>query len=520
MLLGPDLAGALVRETLIPVQRVMANYPEPDDLSPPEGWSVPERRMWSAFRDGSVLDLRSGSAADDDPATGPTWGPERQLRAHVIALLLLDGPPASPGKVRALRVTGARVTGELDLASATINCEIDFDACSFSDALGLRHATTLAVCLQGSHLPELSAETLRCPLLDMGDAVVEGNVWLQGSAISTDLTLDRAKIGGWVNGNLLTIGSWFNGRFGLSIGSWLALASARIGGVDLRQADIGHAEGTEPALGAHLLTCDTFWASDVRVAHGIILSGAQINGEALLSKAVVHGAPSDEPAIRLDEIRARRLVIDTARTATRSVSLRGATIGRLVDRPEGGPLLNLDALTYERLEPLAPRSTRTRLTWLKESLGGQYMPQPYEQLAAAYRALGHDSEARRVLRAKYRHHRSALPWTTKIWDWLQDVVAGYGYRPALAGGWLFALTLLGTIVFSIYEPHHSEPGRGPAFNPTVYTLDLLLPIIDFGQEKAFTPAGGPQWFAYVLIASGWVLATTLVAGLTRVLGRS
>ncbi|QYX75838.1 hypothetical protein [Streptomyces akebiae] len=87
----------------------------------------------------------------------------------------------------------------------------------------------------------------------------------------------------------------------------------------------------------------------------------------------------------------------------------GATIGKLVDRPQGGPLLELDALTYERLEPLPPRSTSIRLAWLKESLSGQYLFQPYEQLAAAYRVLGHDGEARGVLRAKHRHHRSTLP---------------------------------------------------------------------------------------------------------------
>ncbi|MFF4219310.1 hypothetical protein [Streptomyces nondiastaticus] len=109
---------------------------------------------------------------------------------------------------------------------------------------------------------------------------------------------------------------------------------------------------------------------------------------------------------------------------------------------------------------------------------------------------------------------------TKIWDWLQDVVAGYGYRPTLAGMWLIGLTLLGTLIFSIDEPHRSEPGRGPSFNAIIYTLDLLLPIIDFGQEKAFIPASGLQWFAYLLVALGWLLAITLVAGLTRVLGRS
>ncbi|MCL6735929.1 hypothetical protein [Streptomyces neyagawaensis] len=300
----------------------MANRPEPDDLSPPEEWSAPERRLWSAFRAGSMLDLRTGVATGDAPAGGAEWGPERQIRADVIALLLLDGPPATPGKVRALRVSGARVTGELDLTSATVDCEIDFDACSFSDVLSLRHATTLAVYLCGSHLPELSAEALHCPSLDMRDAVVEGNVWIQASDFTIDLNLDRAKVGGWINGNVLTIGTWFNGRFGLSVGKWLSLASARIGGVDLRQADIGLSGGTEEALGAHLLACDTFWASEIRVAHGIILSGAQITGEAVLSKAVVHGTPSGRPAIRLDEIHARRLEIDTAREDAESVSLR------------------------------------------------------------------------------------------------------------------------------------------------------------------------------------------------------
>lgn len=489
-------------------------------MSPPQDWSASERRLWSAFRDGSMLDLRTGVAAEDDPASGAAWGPERQIRAHAIALLLLGGPPASPGKIRALRVTGARVTGELDLTSAIIDCEIDFDACSFSEVLSLRHASTLAVYLQKSHLPELSAEALRCPVLDMRDAVVEGNVWIQASDFTIDLNLDRAKVGGWINGNVVTIGTWFNGRFGLTVGKWLSLSSARIGGVDLRQAQIGLSGGTEEALGAHLLTCDTFWASDIRVAHGIILSGAQINGDAVLSQAAVHGALSGKPAIRLDGIYARRLDIDTARSDVESVSLRGAAIGNLIDRPQGGPLLELDALTYDRLEPLPPRSTRSRLAWLRESLGDQYLPQPYEQLAAAYRLLGHDSEAHRVLRAKHRHHRSTLPWTTKIWDWLQDAVAGYGYRPALAGGWLVALTLLGTLVFSLNEPQRSEPGRGPAFNPTVYTLDLLLPIIDFGQDRAFVSGSGQQWFAYALVALGWILATTLVAGLTRVLGRS
>jgi hypothetical protein len=54
----------------------------------------------------------------------------------------------------------------------------------------------------------------------------------------------------------------------------------------------------------------------------------------------------------------------------------------------------------------------------------------------------------------------------------------------------------------------------------VYTLDLLLPVIDFGQEHAYQPRGAAQWLAYGLIAAGWILATTVAAGLTRVLNRT
>jgi hypothetical protein len=49
----------------------------------------------------------------------------------------------------------------------------------------------------------------------------------------------------------------------------------------------------------------------------------------------------------------------------------------------------------------------------------------------------------------------------------------------------------------------------------MYTLDLLLPLVDLGQEQHFTPSGWTIWFAYLLIAAGWTLATTVATGITR-----
>ena len=57
-------------------------------------------------------------------------------------------------------------------------------------------------------------------------------------------------------------------------------------------------------------------------------------------------------------------------------------------------------------------------------------------------------------------------------------------------------------------------------DPALYALDLLLPVINLGQDGAWKPAGAGQWFATALVLLGWVLATTVAAGATRLLRRN
>jgi hypothetical protein len=63
-------------------------------------------------------------------------------------------------------------------------------------------------------------------------------------------------------------------------------------------------------------------------------------------------------------------------------------------------------------------------------------------------------------------------------------------------------------------------GPYPRFHPVIYTLDLLLPLVDLGQERAYGPSGVMQWVAIILIGSGWLLATTVAAGAGRILRRT
>src|ERR1700752_3932712 len=76
----------------------------PDDL--PKDLPAAELGMWQAFRNGSVYDLSSGDTVVDDPHGGHPWGPERTVRARIVAWLLLDGPPGLAGRGSSPKLTG------------------------------------------------------------------------------------------------------------------------------------------------------------------------------------------------------------------------------------------------------------------------------------------------------------------------------------------------------------------------------------------------------------------------------
>jgi hypothetical protein len=125
-----------------------------------------------------------------------------------------------------------------------------------------------------------------------------------------------------------------------------------------------------------------------------------------------------------------------------------------------------------------------------------------------------------VLLAKQRHRHNSLALPFRLWGLLQDLTIGYGYRPGRAALWLTALIAVGTISFGLHHPPPAQNGTHVEFNPFFYTLDLLLPVISYGQRSLFAPTGVYQWLSYTLITAGWILATTIVTGISRALNRN
>ncbi|MCC8336646.1 oxidoreductase [Streptomyces sp. R1] len=515
-----------------------------------------ERRLWDAYPQG-----RSVQVPD-----GPT-PPAPAIRSKVIAALLLGANDEhTPGARPALRLTGARITGRLDLGFTDITAPIHLTDCRFDEAPLLRGARTRELTMT---LPGLAADT----------AQIDGRLVLTHCRLTGPLTLSRTQISGdldlrdtaitfpdgeaisavhaQVAGDALCTNLALRGTFrlsGASIDGEFDLEGATLRAPGRHALDAYHVRVAEDftchpgfsAEGRIILSGATVGAAvdfcgarlsnpgdialeavDVTVARnfdvglGLTVDGAvKLDGTGVGTELSFRDAELTHPggtALSLRSTRARETDLRTRRPVDGAVDARNAHLGTLYDDRDTWPDdLRLADTTYDTFA--LPLAAAERIRWIRRTPGG-YLPQPYEQLAAAYRRLGHEDEARTFLLAKQRHRRAGLPPHTRLWGHVQDVSVGDGYRPLRAGLWLLALLACGALYFAQHAPAALDPGKAPPLNAVFYTLDLLVPIITFGQEPAFAPRGTGQWLSYALIAAGWILATTVTAGVSRAVSR-
>ncbi|MFF7039413.1 membrane-associated oxidoreductase [Streptomyces massasporeus] len=485
---------------------------EIDDMTPAE------ERVWRAFPRGQDVDFR---AADEDPARGADWGPDRTVRAAVVRALLLSAPQED-GETAALRLAGARITGELLLQYADIDHAVRLSDCFFEDTPVLYAARMRQLNLRGSALPALSAETLRVDgVLRLSDCRFGGPVRLGGAQVSGALFLDGAAIDEPPAGqpalqlNHVTVGDGLSAP-GLRTRGEVRLTGASVAGsIDLNGARLQAGAG-EVALDAETLTVEgDALLREADVLGWIGLRGARIAGRLDLSHARL--ANPGDAALRASSCTIGELWVRKGPPMEGTLNLRRAQMDVLFLEPEAVPgEVLLNSLVYTSLTPHEP--AERRLSMLERD-GEGYVPHAYEQLTAAYRRIGDDPAARLVQLAKQRRRRGTLPWYGRLWGHVQDATVGYGFRPLRAAGWLVSLLAVGSLAYALHHPAPLKADEAPQFNPVFYTLDLLLPVISFGQEAAFAPTDGYQWLSYTLVLTGWILATTVVTGITRTVSR-
>ncbi len=449
-----------------------------------------EKKLVTAARRGGEL-VCSNLAPE---ALATSEDPAHVVRAELIRELLLG----RRGELdpRGIVLYGARITGQLDLNYITTSVGV---------ALVMCHITNPVV-LNQAHLPWLHLASTRLPSL-----------WADGLQVDGTLNLQEACVTGSDDTGIVR------------------LFDARIGILFMDDAVITNSSG--PAVSAdRLQVSSNVRLRDARlsgIGDGVLgLNGARIDGQLDLDRAVI-----------------------TADTIT-TIALNDATVGgrafiaasMICPEPthtssSAQPAqIKLDGFTFGAL----PRSEWREWLHLIRCHTPRYRPQPYQQLAAAERAAGHDNNARRILIAQQQDLHKRAPealggWWNRRFHSLWGALAGYGYRARrTAVALLIALLVVGALGFwagQVTDGNHHAAERTASFNeargercsPVELVgvgLDRGLPLSPTGVRARCDLNTGTTWgqvftvSIWLVQAAIWGLATLALAGYTSLIRKT
>jgi hypothetical protein len=449
-----------------------------------------ESRLVECAGAGDELDCAPTGATTGEFDQIDDWE-DRKIRAEVlVALCTEEVSDWSVHPRRGLRLRGAYVAGKVDLSRAQLSeCSLAFHTCYFDEDVVLQQASTTDLSFTSCALPSL-----------YGD-------WFNSSAslqlIGTDLrqmSLDGASF----RGNVV-----------------------------FSEVRLINPEGSDYALSADGLSASSVFLQHTHVEGEVRLAGAALS-HLECSKDTRLINPEGKALYAYSCQVEGLLIFELGKAAVGKVNFAYAQIGTLDDDLASWPdTYNLVGFTYNSLG--GDQDLDRRLTWISKS--EPFSPHVYTQLAEVYGRTGHEGFARQVAigREKERGRQPDLSWGSRAWNRFLDLTVAYGYQPWRALVPLVVLFLLGWFLFTrppaeevmvhpstkkvdpisaaaCHEPY-------PCFSPSIYVLDTLLPIVDLHQERNWVPARPRPWgvwyevLTWVLIGSGWILTTAVVAGI-------
>jgi hypothetical protein len=475
-----------------------------------------ERELVQHAANGTWCDL---SERDED---------DRRIRAALIYELCVEG--TRKVHARGVCLKGARILESLGFESATLSVPLRLTDCTIGQP-------------DDSDVNAVNLEQVSCPWISLDDCQVHGAVSATQVRVTHTLSLQRTSVDGAVD------------LSGAHITGQLDMSGAQLFGSDQN----GNAlVADNMKVGGAVFLSDGFTA-----AGAVSLLGAEIIGQLDMSGAQLTGHQLDRFALVANRMKVGGDVfMRDGFTASRAVSLFGVRVDGRLDLD--GAQLPLLVLQDARCSELADSDTswppqgllvlggfqfgrladrlgwKKRLEWVRRQGFTDWSPDPYEQLAGFYTRTGDEAAARQVRIAKNDDELEHLrvmkkPGSLRYRFWRRGfgVLLGYGYRRAVAG-WLLAAAVVGA-GFTFWAADREEAmvpnvdadvaaqecgDAYTCFNSAMYGADVVLPIIDFGQDSAWRPVGsGWEWARWGFIAAGWVLASIFVAAFTALVRR-
>ncbi|MEO1562144.1 MAG: pentapeptide repeat-containing protein [Pseudomonadota bacterium] len=519
------------------------------DLMKIEEPTAAERRLFDVQNFGQRISL-----GDGELPKSPT--PDCEVRATTLMKILRNPKLVEFVQSGGLRVKGAFISGTLDMQGGDLPFDLSFSNCFFERDISFVNARLRGVYFSGCRLIGLAADQAHFegPLFVRGHTVFHGELALPSATILGDLQICNVRFDGdmpaSIFANGLTVqGSVFLGDFPYAAADGNLIASAPI---YMMSARIGRDFYLKNAsLRAH---------GDLQKNYQPEDSDQSVSSAFSLARSAIGGL----------------LYAKSLQVSGGIVNFSGVTAKRLNDEPNAEDAtyrLRLDGFEYQSFAQHTDVSVKARLAWLARrpsDIG--FSAQPYAHLARLYDELGHRDDADRVRIAKEDLQRSddiqillqrgawgraallrVLQVTLK---WL----IGYGYRPVYAFAWMIALIVITGLFFQkTWDVGDMTPNSAPilvsngwaealaadaqhpgrhwsdinrpgqdyeTFNAFAYSADLLIPIVNFGQEDAWAPSTNRSWWGkqgwwirWVAKSIGWVFTALGAAGISGVIRR-
>jgi hypothetical protein len=485
------------------------------------------------------------------------------LGGHIGRLLSLEGATLNnPGGI-ALSSDGLRVDGtmfcrdgftaqgEVRLPGAQIGGRLYFDGAKLSNPGGQALVASRLTVGQDMFFRHRGVPGYEQPF------VAEGLVDLRGAHIGGHLDCSGANLSNDSGPALVADSLQVDQDMFLRHG-FTATGTGDLGAVRLSGAHIG---GSLECDSARL--CNDFgpalYADRLHVEQSMLLRyGFTATGRSGYGTIYLVGAHIDghldcaEGKLRNDSgpaLAAYSLQVDQGMYLTRGFSATGGGEGVAVDlagarvggafmfAPPGAEhnadsrrRLAVDGLTYAGVpEPISPEGWRELL----RDGTPIYAAQPYQQLAAGYRARGDDRQARQTLMAQ-RDDQLARTDTSRPerwWGKITKITLGYGYQPWRALWFLAGVVVVSCVLAVVLGAHGAlaqtsktaTPGRSCTVVQQVSVgLDLNLPVgssvarasCDLTKDSASTTGAWLTALGWVLRVLAWVFAALFIAGFT------
>ncbi|GLQ35280.1 oxidoreductase [Amylibacter marinus] len=475
------------------------------------------------------------------------------VRADFIRHLISGGDQSSKLHSKGILLRGARITGTLDLQGADCPVDLSFGRCWFDEAPSFVNARMRGVFFTGTHLPGMHAD----------NCVFEGSVYLRADFRSSDeIAMPNAQI----SGDLQICGA----KIASDSGFGIFATSLRVGGSVYLGDYPFDDKSSELTVDGTIEMSSISVSRDFYCCNCALSAAPSINTQKMVNDRHRQNAPT---AISLSRGSIGGvLYIRDNQISQGMVNLSNAVARRLNDEPVGETIrypLRLDGFEYDGLSTQSSTALADRLEWLErrpQHIG--FSAQPFEHLASILNKLGHRNDANDVLMRKEKlqraedravlrasgHSRWRLPLMV-LSDGLLRGLIGYGYRPVRAVLWggilvaLFAMffhkvwisgdmapnsapILISADWISATQSHSDNPalywsrigGAGQdyeTFNAMAYAADLLIPIVNFGQEDAWAPSTSRSpwgwhawWLRWFVKISGWVVTALGAAAVT------